>query len=283
MTANFARVSGAGAEDGGTLLLPASAGRGNRGATAAVCGAGGCTLQGTASSVTLSGLSVGGGAASETWTLTLLNATAFSFAVSREWAASAVALSADRVALSFSTTGGLPIHSEQIPGFVDLDTFLNDTSTGGFDLGNSAFEFLSPNARQFLRFTPTGALFVVEGAASLGGAALPALFSFAKPFADGTTWCRVGFETIDPRAGPRAAPAAGTAQTMTMTFSLVETDIPVDGNGLGPFPRMDVALPNATLQAQMAQLMGAQYQLLGWIMGELGQNCVVCLHLMLYH
>ena len=277
MTANFARA-GTGAEGGGTLLLPASAGRNGRGAATAACGTGGCSLQSTPTSVTLAGLSAGGATAAETWSLQLLNASAFSFSVARVWAAGAVDLIADRFAFSFSTTGGLPIHSEQIPGFVDLDMFLNDTSTGGFDIGNSAFEFLSPNARQFLRFTPTGALFVVEGSATLGGAPLPALFSFAKPFADGTTWCSVGYETIDPRSGaPRAAPAPGTAQTLTVTFHLVETDIPVDGQGLGPFPLMDVALPNTTLQAQMAQLLGAQYQLLGWVMGN-NPASTPCLH-----
>ena len=31
---------------------------------------------------------------------------------------------------------------------------------------------------------------------------------------------------------------------------------------------MDVQLPNATLQAQMAVILGSQCQLLGWIMGN---------------
>jgi len=283
MTINFARAAG-GAQGGGSLVLPATAGRNGRGAVAAACGGGSgagapCTLQSTPTSVVLSGLLAGaaGAGGAEMWTLRLLNESAFVFEVERVYGAAAADLLADRVAFSFSTTGGLPIHSEQIPGFVDLDVFLNETSTGGFDLGNSAFEFLSPNARQFLRFTPTGALFVVEGNASLDGAPLPALFSFAKPFADGTAWCSVGFETVDPRLGPRAAPAAGAVQRMSMTFHLVETDIPLGRGGLGPFPTMDVALPNATLQAQMAQLLGAQYQLLGWIMGN-NPASVPCLH-----
>ena len=278
-TSNFAL-----ADSGGTQLLPASAGRGGGGAVAPRCAAaGGCTLQQTPSSVTLLGVTLAGGAggaaaATEAWTLRQLNDSAFSFEVRRTWAAGAPALSVDRVAIALRTTGGLPIHSEQIPGFVDLDVFVNATSTGGFALGDGAFEFLSPNARQFVRFTPTGALFVVEGSATLGGAAAPALFSFAKPFADGTADCSIGFELIDPRAGPRAAPAAGTEQVVTMTFNLVETDIPTGGDaGLGPFPRMDVALSNATLQAQMETLMGAQYQLLGWLMGN-NPASVPCLH-----
>ena len=87
----------------------------------------------------------------------------------------------------------------------------------------------------------------------------------------------MGFEIIDPRAGPRAAPAPGTVQTMSMIFNLIETDVPTDGKGAGPFPKMAVALPNATLGAQMAQLLGAQYQLLGWIMGN-NPASTPCLH-----
>ena len=272
-TSNFALTGARMA--GGTQLLPASAGRGRGGAVAASCAAGGCVLQEAPGSVTLSGVALADPAAAgtvvatEAWTLRQLNDSAFSFEVQRTWTADASAMSVDRVAIALRTTGGLPIHSEQIPGFVDLDVFVNATSTGGFDLGNGAFEFLSPNARQFVRFTPTGALFVVEGSATLGGAAAPALFSFAKPFADGTADCSLGVELIDPRGGPRAAPAAGTEQVVTLTFNLVETDIPAGADaGLGPFPRMDVALANATLQRQMEVLLGAQYQLLGWIMAS---------------
>ena len=275
-TSNFAASGrGGGTTLGGTLTLPASAGRAGKGAVAPRCGAG-CTLTSTPSSVTVSNV-VMAGVGNETWSLTLLNSTSFSLRIDRVYGAGAVELSADRLALALRTTGGLPIHSEQIPGFVDLDVFVNATSTGGFDLGNGEFEFLSPNSRQFVRFTPTGALFIVEGAATMGGAPLPALFSFAKPFADGTAPCSIGFETIDPRVGSRAAPAPGTMQTIEITFNLVETDIPLDGGGLGPFPRMDVALSNASLQGQMVQLLGAQYQLLGFIMGN-NPASVPCLH-----
>ena len=273
---------------GGSQLLPARVGRGAGGDVTPRCsaGGGGCLLHESPASVTLTGIELadpaaaGGGAivATEAWTLRQLNDSAFSFEVRRTWTAAAEALSVDRVAIALRTTGGLPIHSEQIPGFVDLDVFVNASSTGGFDLGNGAFEFLSPNAQQFVRFTPTGALFVVEGAATLGGAAVPVFFSFAKPFADGTADCSIGFELIDPRTGPRNAPANGTVEVVTLTFNSVETDIPTGGAaGLGPFPRMDVALANASLQAQMETLMGAQYQLLGWLMGN-NPASVPCLH-----
>lgn len=277
---------------GGTQLLPAAAGRsgGGKDDVTARCSAagGGCVLNANETLVSLTGLELaaaaagGGGAvvaASESWALRRLNDSAFSFEVRRVWAAGAVALSVDRVSIALRTTGGLPIHSEQIPGFVDLAVFLNESSTGGFALGNGAYEYLSPNARQFVCFTPTGAFFIVDASATLGGARVPALFSFAKPFADGTADCSIGYELIDPRAGPRAAPPPGTEQLVTITFNLVETDIPAGAGamGLGPFPRMDVALANATLQQQMETLLGAQYQLLGWLMGN-NPASVPCLH-----
>jgi len=128
-----------------------------------------------------------------------------------------------------------------------------------------------------VRFTPTGALFVAEGSAVLEGAAAPVLWSFAKPFADGTTWCSIGFESVDPRSGPRAPVRAGALHSFTLTLHQVESDIPTDGTGLGPFPKLTVALPNASLQAQMAQLMGSQYQLQGWVFGN-NPASVPCLH-----
>lgn len=79
--------------------------------------------------------------------------------------------------------------------------FLNDTTTGGFPLYNGAFEYLSPNTGQDVRFSPTGALFRFEGGiattaaeSKLGPGSQPgtALFSFSKPFADGTAPCNLG-------------------------------------------------------------------------------------------
>ena len=264
-TSNLA-LGGGGLTSSSTLLVPHGQAGSGKGAIVPQC-LSGCTLNSTATSITVTGLDVGG-FASETWSLTLLNTTAFEWRVDRVYRSNAPALGVDRLALSLSTTGGQPIHSEQIPGFVDLDMFLNDTSTGGFDIGNGAYEYLSPTTRQFVRFTPTGALFVVEGAATSGGAVTPTLWSFAKPFADGTTWCSIGFETIDPRAAPGPAPTSGATSSLSMRFNLVESDIPTDGKGAGPFPKMDVLLANATLGTQMAQLLGAQYQLMGYVMGN---------------
>ena len=185
MTTNFA-LSAAGATAGGTLLLPAAAGRSGTGAISATCGAG-CVLTSSPTNVTLSGLTLGT-QATETWSLLQINASAFEWRVARTYAAGATSLAVDRFAFSYSTTGGQPIHSEQIPGFVDLRMFLNDSSTGGFALGNGAYEFLAPAASEFVRFTPTGTLFVVNGAVTVNGVAQPDIFfSFAKPFSDGTT------------------------------------------------------------------------------------------------
>jgi hypothetical protein len=278
-TTNFALASGEAAQNGGTLLVPAGLRGTGRGAVSAACGAG-CRVTSTPGLATLAGatLSIDGAVvANETWALALLNASAFSWTVERVWSGAGPALAVDRFAFSFQTTGGLPLHSQQIPGFVDLEMFLNSTTTSGFDLGNAEFEFLAPASRELVRFTPTGALFVVEGSATIGGAPAPALFSFAKPFADGTAWCSVGFEVIDPRAGTRAPLAAGVAQSVTVTFHLVETDVPTAGPGVGNFPSLSVALPNATLTSAMNVLFNTQYQLLGWAVGN-NPASVACLH-----
>jgi hypothetical protein len=279
-TSNFALQS-SDDKGGGTLLVPGGAAGSAAGALTATCGEG-CSLNATGSTlVLLSNLTFslsGAMIATEAWRLELLNSSAFNFSVERTWSgAGPSSMGVDRVGFSFQTTGGQPIHSQQIPGFVDLAMFYNASTAGGFDIGNSAFEYLSPASREFVRFTPTGALFVVEGGAELGGVATPAFFSFAKPFADGTTWCNIGFETIDPRSGPRAKVAAGTTQRLSVTFHLIETDVPAAGAGQGNFPSLDVSLPNSTLNGQMNVLFSSQYQLMGWVMGN-NPASVPCLH-----
>ena len=282
-TVNFA-LAGSPTQVGTTLLVPAGLQGSHAGALAPTCGAG-CTVASTATTATVTGLTLAltpGGAplAAENWTLTLLNASAFAWTVQRVGLEQGPELAVDRLGLSLQTTGGLPIHSQQIPSFVDLDMFLNETSTGGFDTGNAFYEYLSPNPRQYVRFTPSGALFIVEGSAELNGAPLPALWSFSKPFGDGTADCNIGFESIDPRAGGRGRPwlPVGATQTLRMVLHQVETDVPTGGGrGAGPFPRLSVALPNATLDAAMNTLFNTQYQLLGWLMGN-NPASVPCLH-----
>jgi hypothetical protein len=226
---------------------------------------------GGSSTLVVSGVTLGS-LASETWTFSSLNSTALSWTVQRTYA-EAAALLVDRVALTLLSTGGLPIHSQQIPSFVDLDIFFNETSTGGFVLGNGAYEYLSARTRQFVRFSPTGAVFLIEASSD---AQTPLFWSFAKPFADGTTWTSSGFETVDPRGAPRTV-APGQTETVTVVYSLLATDAPTPA-GLGdPFPRMDVSLPNATLQEQVEVLAAVQYQLLGYIFGN-NPASSPCLH-----
>ena len=302
MTANLPLQVGAGAKNGGSsLVLPAGAARDGDGALVPRC-ASGCTLTKTEATATLANLTLPspeGGAplATETWRLVLLNASAFEWTVDRTWLRSdGPALAVDRLGISLLSTGGAPIHAHQIPSFVDLEMFLDDSTTGGFGLGTeggspsrTAYEYLSPNQRQYVRFSPTGATFVVDGRASLNGAETPLFWSFAKPFADGTTWSNIGFEAIDPRGGSgagRPAATAGTAQHFSMKMHLISQDIPTAAaddsvSAVVPpahtFPSMDVHLPNATLQAQMAVILGSQYQLLGWIMGN-NPASSPCLH-----
>jgi len=278
-TTNFALASGDATQNGGTLLVPAGLRGSGKGAVAAVCGAS-CAISSAPGLAGMSGLTLsidGAVVATESWSLALRNASAFTLTVNRVWSGAGPPLAVDRVAFSFQTTGGQPLHAQQIPGFVDLAMFFNDSSAGGFDIGNSEFEFLSPTTRQLVRFTPTGALFAVEGAASVGGAPAPALFSFAKPFGDGTAWCSLGFEIIDPRAGARPALAAGTLATIAVTFHLLETDVPTAGPGASNFPSLSVSLPNTTLQTSMNVLFNTQYSLMGWLMGN-NPASVPCLH-----
>jgi hypothetical protein len=278
-TTNFALASAQATQNGGTLLVPSGLRGTGGGAVSAACGAS-CSAASSPALATMTGLtlSIGGEVvATESWALALLNESAFSWAVTRVWSGAGPPLAVDRFAFSFQTTGGLPLHSQQIPGFADLRMFLNDSSTGGFDIGNLAYEFLSPSSRELVRFTPTGALFAVEGAAAMDGAPAPVLFSFAKPFADGTAWCSLGFEVIDPRGGERPAARAGAVQTLSMTFHLVESDVPAAGPGASNLPALSVTLPDATLAAQMSVLFSSQYQLMGWIVGN-NPASVPCLH-----
>ena len=279
-TTNFA-LAVSDARGGGSLLVPAGLAGSGLGGVSAQCHAGrNCAVASTPTSASLSNLTLSINTeivATESWALDLLNASAFSYTVERVWSGAGPPLAVDRFAFSFDTTGGLPLHSQQIPGFVDLAMFYNMTSTGGFDLGNSEYEYLAPASRELVRFTPTGALFIVEGAATIDGETAPVLFSFAKPFGDGTVWCSIGFELIDPRTGARPALAAGTVERLEITFHLIETDVPLAGPGLGNFPALSVSLSNTTLETQMNVLFSTQYQLMGWIMGN-NPASVPCLH-----
>lgn len=278
-----------GAETGGTLLAPSGDALG----ATPRCGAG-CVLSGNGSVVTVTGLTLsppaGGVLASEDWELRVLNDTSLAWRVTRVYARAA-ALAHSRFALALSVLGGgAPIWGAQIPSWVDLDMFLNESSTGGFATGAASaqgpvFQYLSPNSRQALRFAPTGALFSIDlvaaSSAQAGGGggavAQPALFSFGKPFQDGTAlMVSLGFELVDPRGAPRAV-AAGATETLTLTLVQLAGDAPVPAGMLDPFPTLPLALPNATLLRQMATLAATQFQLNGWLSGN-NPASVHCLH-----
>jgi len=138
-TVNFALPAAAAKQAGSSLVVPAGAPSGG-GALVPTCGTG-CNVASTPTTATVSGLTFqinpnSPPLAQENWTLTLLNDTAFEWSVERVGiAASGPQLAVDRLGISLQTTGGLPIHSQQIPSFVDLEMFLNESSTGGFDIG----------------------------------------------------------------------------------------------------------------------------------------------------
>lgn len=236
-----------------------------------------CSVTTTSSIISITNLSLKTGeiVAFENWTISVLNESSISWEISRLYN-SIGTVDVDRMGLTLQTTGGLPIHSQQIPSYLDLEMFLNESSTGGFSIKNSAYEYLSPRTQQVVRFSPTGALFVIEGEATFSTRPLPLFWSFAKPFSDGTTWCNIGFEAIDPRNAPRSV-AVGDVQTMSITLNLVSTDIPTPINVFDPFPKIDLYLPNATLASQIEILTAIQYQLNGWIFGN-NPASVPCLH-----
>lgn len=273
-TSNLPLSVNSGDTIGGSTLLSS-----NTQSTSAVprCIQPACIVSSTSTEITITGLILTSGEinATEDWTLRIVNVSTVSWEVHRVYN-SAGSIDVDRLGISLATTGGLPIHSQQIPSYIDLGMFLNTSSTGGFSIKNSAYEYLSPNARQIVRFSPTGALFAIEGEASYGENPLQVFWSFAKPFADGTTWCNIGYEAVDPRAAPRTV-AIGDVQTLLMTMNLIATEVPAPSDVSDPFPSIDFFLPNATLASQITILTAVQYQLNGWIFGN-NPASVPCLH-----
>ena len=227
------------------------------------CSSSSCAIATGSSSLNVSGLTLaapglGGGVfATEDWAFSSPNASAILWTVTRTYgpaAATSPLLAASFIGLTLVTTGGLPIHSQQIPSYADAAMFYNASSTGGFDMRNSFFEYLSPRVRQAVRFSPTGALFSVDASGSTtssgGGSPLELFFAYSKPFADGTAWCSLGVESVD-RRGPGRTVAPGDVETITLSFVLVADDVPVPPGVTDPFPVMDVTLPNATLSKQV--------------------------------
>ena len=257
-----------------------------------------CTFATTSTSITITNLSLTssseGLVATETWTFLIVNQSSFQWNVQRTYSSSSITMNnllVNRFGLTLQTTGGLPIYAQQIPSYMDMNMFYDTTTTGGFNIYNSAYEYLSPTAYQYVRMSPTGALFTFAGEYSNNNNNNSDVFwSFAKPFADGTTWSNIGFEFIDPRINSNPMDNKPmnintntdikntlTTEQFSMTVTLLASDVPAPSNVYDPFPSLDIDFNNKTLQNQILTLMGSQYQLNGWIMGN-NPSSVPCLH-----
>lgn len=249
---------------------------------------GGCaaSLSADGTSITVSGLAFflpgapsTAAFATETWTLSLLNASAVSWVVQRTYAQGGT-LAVSRLALALKELGDTqPIHGPQVPSFRDADMFLNESSTGGFATGLDAsdgglFEYLSPTTNQAVRFSPSAAIFRFAGVSTSS----PALFSHANVFGDGTTeFVSLGFEMSDPRAPPRPV-KAGDAETLTLVLHQIASDFdPLAPLEEDPFPRIAFSHPNASLVLQVGTLAAVQFQHKGWLFGN-NPGSSPCLH-----
>lgn len=138
-----------------------------------------------------------------------------------------------------------------IPGFVDPDMRLNGTKAFPLSVpGAEHYEVLSPNRAQTLRLAPSGAI--------LANAFETGLFSYAKPFADGTSaTVAFGVETVDPEKGP-APRSKENRQTQVWTLRLLKDD---------PLP-FDLSLPEASLGGWSRSFAAVHNQWMGWHFGN---------------
>lgn len=213
--------------------------------------------------------------ASETWVLSVVNATALSWVVSRTYAQGG-ALGVSRQALALTSLGPLqPILGPQVPSFRDASMFLNETSKGGYSTGlfdgaSELFEFLAPTPNQPVRFSPSASIFRFASSPA-------ALFSFANTFGDGTTQhVSLGFEHCDPRAAPRQV-QPGEQETLTLLLNQVSTDFDPSSADQDPFPRIGLSLPDAALLQKVGTLAAVQFMHKGWIFGNNAASSP-CLH-----
>jgi hypothetical protein len=209
----------------------------------------------------------------EDWSLSLAPAagaaapgTAMVWTVARNWT-SGVRVVSDRLAFTTTMTGAAPIYGDQIPSFLDTDMYMNASASAGFVLPRGWYEFGSPNAAQLVVYTPVYARVWSEFTAARGGAAVPAYFSFAKPFADGTAvYASLGGNAVDRRAAPRT-PAVGESQQLTWAFTRLEDGARAPED---PFPRLNITLPPALANLSAATQLFAlvHNQFMGYIFGN---------------
>ena len=124
------------------------------------------------------------------------------------------------------TTGAPPIHGNQIPSYLDVNTAFNASSGGGFDLlsPGGCFEFLSgAGGWQLVKWAPTDALMNVSYTSVVDGAPQPVWFTFAKPFADGTAQdVSLGGQAIDRASGHAMPLSAGAVGSNALRVSLCD-------------------------------------------------------------
>ncbi len=105
----------------------------------------------------------------------------------------------------------------QIPGFLDIGMLLDGAKMFPLHVGGTEqYEALSTQRRQVIRFSPSG--LTLESTLETG------LFSFAKPFADGTSaYVVLGSETVDRTRGMETR-TAGARQRQRWTLRVSESE-----------------------------------------------------------
>ncbi len=186
--------------------------------------------------------------ARENWELTLAG-DLLTWRIDREWLRDVV-LAADRFpALVFKTSDRhrfLPI-----PGFLDTGMVLDGTKMFPLPVrGAGQYEALSARREQSIRLAPSG--LALESSLQAG------LFSYAKPFADGTSpVVALGAECVDRALGPQSR-HAGTSQTQVWTLRLSRT----------PTTLFELEIPDRFLAEQTRDFAAVHNQWMGWFFGN---------------
>jgi len=139
----------------------------------------------------------------------------------------------------------------QIPGFLDIGVLLEGAKMFPLHVGGTEqYEALSTQRRQVIRFSPSG--LTLESTLETG------LFSFAKPFADGTSaYVVLGSETVDRTRGMETRTAAAR-QRQRWTLRIPETE---------NLPFL-LELPDQFLASESRSFATVHNQWMGWLFGN---------------
>lgn len=247
--------------------------------------AGGTVTKLNATAVGVSGIYYGDAAApvaTESWVVVLETGSQLTWVANRTYQQGTSVLS-DRLAITVSTLGVPPVYGSQIPGYLNEEMFLNESTGAGFIAHGSSspqrfYEFLTPlpvsGVGQLLKFEPSNIPFNVSASVYRPATpSAPVFFSFAKPYQDGTSQTlSFGVQSIDRRSGGGVAVTAGDVQVSTLTLQRLSADDATLG-----LPTLNLTLPNATLQELIAQFVSVQNMWNGWIFGN-NPASVPCLH-----